>query len=216
MARRTPGQPAGRDPPRPLRTRSNRSPSGRSPPSAPAGPPVHGDVEYVHPGHVEQGIRPSAPAHADATHTVIHVGAFIRIGCLVAADPEGPDLVYNLATPRSTTTSPTLRSEDPSIHRREKRGDLDETWAVAVIESLPETVVDDDLQKDAASREYAGSHGAELVLKCGADGLDLGCRSLAHTHAERAAPDGSERPLVTLQIPGESDVQCRRVFDRSR
>jgi hypothetical protein len=67
----------------------------------------------VHPGHVEQGIRPSAPAHADATRTVIHVGAFIRIGCLVAADPEDPDLLYGLATPPAADVSPTLRSEDP-------------------------------------------------------------------------------------------------------
>jgi hypothetical protein len=75
--------------------------------------PVHGDVEYVHPGHVEQGIRPSAPAHADATRTVIHVGAFIRIGCLVAADPEGPDLLHGLATPPAADALPTLKSEEP-------------------------------------------------------------------------------------------------------
>jgi hypothetical protein len=63
--------------------------------------PVHGDVEYVHPGHV------------DATRTVIHVGAFIRIGCLVAADPEGPDLLHGLATPPAADALPTLESEEP-------------------------------------------------------------------------------------------------------
>jgi hypothetical protein len=41
-------------------------------------------------GHIEQSIGPSAPTRARVTHTVSNVGAFIRIGCSVAADPEGP------------------------------------------------------------------------------------------------------------------------------
>src|SRR5918994_31506 len=99
-----------------------------------------------------------------------------------------------------------------SIRRHEKRGDLDETRAVALVEFGLETVVDDDVQKDAASPECACCHPrTELVLKCGADGLDLGCCSLSHTHAERTAPDGSQRPFVTRRVPGESDVQYRRV-----
>jgi hypothetical protein len=48
------------------------------------------DLQNVHPGNVEQRIRAGAPARVRTTPTVLHVGV-LRIGCLVAADPEGPD-----------------------------------------------------------------------------------------------------------------------------
>jgi hypothetical protein len=48
-------------------------------------------TQHMHPGHVEQGIGPSAPARARTTRTVVHVGVFISSGSLVAPDHEGPD-----------------------------------------------------------------------------------------------------------------------------
>jgi hypothetical protein len=45
----------------------------------------------MHAGHVEQRIGAGTQPPAPITRTVIHVGVFIRIGSLVAPDPEGPD-----------------------------------------------------------------------------------------------------------------------------
>src|ERR687897_814954 len=95
-----------------------------------------------------------------------------------------------------------------SIRRHQKRGDLDETRTVTVIESLLETVVDDHLQDYLPGALVdGGAHRIELLVERRTEAFEFGRRSHTHTHAQRAAPDGSQRPLVTRQVTGELDVQ---------
>ena len=60
------------------------------------------DSQDVHVVDVEHRIGPDAPARAGTTRTVIHIGVFSSIGCLVASDREGPDSLLT-STPRRSS-----------------------------------------------------------------------------------------------------------------